>query len=373
MNDPYGWVRRLEEMLRQHEDTIRRLTANPISDHVARIDTMPLSKAMLAAERFPSDPSFSAKIAGVTSEALHQMSKTGAVEETFRVAAERDRAMWKSVETLRIPDSTLAAANFNKLMSTVDLASASMSSVKWDELERVLGASKKWQRDLQFLTNEFAYSHSALIELARRPEAGFADVPEFVTRVPTENLFVHARTIRELSPHDEYEQDEEAQSIISEQDIDEEVDAIFEALLPKLNQHFLKMLHGADEAWRAKLPDWPRHVASSSRELFKGVFHNVAPDAEVEKLITDPATERDPKGHPTRSIKITYLCRNIRIPEYRRTVEADLTAAVKCLKIIEDGVHSASGKKFERQAEMLRRRVRVAVRHMLNIWGYSNN
>jgi hypothetical protein len=103
------------------------------------------------------------------------------------------------------------------------------------------------------------------------------------------------------------------------------------------------------------------------------IFHGVASDEEVKKIITDPTTQLDEKGRPTRRVKVEWLCRHVGVPEYRDVVETDLVSAIECIKLMHDGAHSISGVRFEQNFIMVRRRVRVAIRHLLLIWAFRSN
>ena len=370
MDDPYGLVRRLQETIRQYEETMRRATESPMKDYLAAIENASLSKAILEMGRLDSVPSLAAGIASITSDAVHRMSTNGVIDEMLRVAAERDLETSKLASTSLLQDSIFSASSAIQLMNTVDLASATLAGINWNEMGGLLDAGTRWQRELQFLTNELASSHAALIDKARLHDGGFTAFPDFVTRVPSENLFLHSRTLRVISPHEEEDQPE---AIEKEKGIADDTDAVIEALLPKLDPAFVEMLRGADDPWLRKAPDWRRHSASSLREVLEGVFHRVAPSDEVKKIVTNPATECDKNGFPLPTVKIQWLCQYIGLPDHRRNAEAELLAILEVLRLAAKAVHSHSGKKFENEFVTIRRQARAGLRRMLLLWASRSN
>jgi len=79
------------------------------------------------------------------------------------------------------------------------------------------------------------------------------------------------------------------------------------------------MRYGAYEAMISKHADWPRHVASSCRELITKVLHAIAPDKEVIKDLRFIPDESS-KNKITRKERIRhYLRKNLDIS--KRNVE----------------------------------------------------
>ncbi len=76
----------------------------------------------------------------------------------------------------------------------------------------------------------------------------------------------------------------------------------------KSKTDLLSMRYGAYEAMISERTDWPRHAASSCRELITKVLHTIAPDEEVIK---------DPKFIPDDSSK-NKITRRERIRHYMR-------------------------------------------------------
>jgi len=76
----------------------------------------------------------------------------------------------------------------------------------------------------------------------------------------------------------------------------------------KSDNDLLSMRYGAYEAMISKHTDWPRHAASSCRELITKVLHDIAPDKEVMK---DPSFIPDEslKNKITRKERIRYYLR----------------------------------------------------------------
>ncbi len=87
----------------------------------------------------------------------------------------------------------------------------------------------------------------------------------------------------------------------------------------KSDNDLLSMRYGAYEAMISKHADWPRHVASSCRELITKVLHAIAPDEEVIKDLRFIPDESS-KNKITRKERIRhYLRKNLDIS--KRNVE----------------------------------------------------
>ena len=87
----------------------------------------------------------------------------------------------------------------------------------------------------------------------------------------------------------------------------DELDKLLLGLESEYN--LVSMHHGAYEAMISKHIDWPRHVASSCRELVIKVLHTIASDKEV---IKDPrfVPDKSSKNNITRKERIRFYLRN---------------------------------------------------------------
>jgi len=76
----------------------------------------------------------------------------------------------------------------------------------------------------------------------------------------------------------------------------------------KSDNDLLSMRYGAYEAMISKHTDWPRHIASSCRELITKVLHTIAPN---EEIIKDPSfiPDKSSKNKITRKERIRYYLR----------------------------------------------------------------
>ncbi len=77
----------------------------------------------------------------------------------------------------------------------------------------------------------------------------------------------------------------------------------------KSGSSLVSMRYGAYEAIISKHTDWPRHAASSCRELITKVLHAIAPDEEVRKD-TAFIPNKTSKNEITRKERIRHYLRN---------------------------------------------------------------
>jgi Predicted pPIWI-associating nuclease len=81
-------------------------------------------------------------------------------------------------------------------------------------------------------------------------------------------------------------------------------------LISEFDPKLLKPIRGAREALQNRGPDYERHTATSLREAFTYVLHNMAPDDRIRAWSTSRA-DFDEKDKPTRSGRLRYICRDV--------------------------------------------------------------
>ena len=147
-----------------------------------------------------------------------------------------------------------------------------------------------------------------------------------------------------------------------------EIDAFLEQTLARLNPAFLRQFRGSVQRSEERGPDWWTQSAASERKLFLGVLHAAAPDDHVVPWVTKPSVQLDRSGRPTRRTKIAWLCRSIPNESYRRVLITELDSALALIDLFSTAVHVDDFPEFEEIFSWIHLRMKVAIRHILEIW-----
>jgi hypothetical protein len=209
--------------------------------------------------------------------------------------------------------------------------------------------------------------------LARRHEALVSTLhtepkpPAFVAELPSIDLFVQSEAVRAITPHSEGAEESEPKAERLRQSVSENTTDFLERSLYALKPAFREQFLGMRRCAETKGPDSWSQGAASMRKLVKGVLHTVAADELVLPFVTDPKNQLDRNGHPTRATKIAWLCQFIRNEEYRKFVQADLTAALALIDLLDAANHKDEFPEFETQYVTVSLRVEVVIRHLVTL------
>ena len=147
-----------------------------------------------------------------------------------------------------------------------------------------------------------------------------------------------------------------------------ETDAFLEQTLGEVNPAFLAQFRGATRRSEERGPDWWTQAAASERKLLLGVLHTAAPDHLVLPWVTNRKQQVDRCGHPTRRTKINWLCQQIANEGYRKFVKTELDSALVLIDVLDSANHVNEFPEFEESFSWMHLRVKVAIRHILEIW-----
>jgi hypothetical protein len=342
-------------------------TPRALRDAVSSMATMDMFSAHTAFSHFAEQFSENAKL---VSNALATLATPSAVSAMASYLANQQRYMddWKSLgeplpnitEGIRaqIESASTFALAANKALETMDLdglGSAISSATR--EQERV------WRTTVALSDHHASFVSS--LSLATDLATGF---PPFVSKMPSLDLFVHTEAVRAVTPHESYQEDEEAHSLDLRVRVADETDTFLEVTLVRLKPAFLGQFHGFLDRAAERGPDWWGQAAASARKLLLGVLHTSAPDAVVLPWITDPKKQLDRNGHPTRAAKVAWLCQFIPNESYRRYVRTEIESALALIDLLDSAVHVDDFPELEEAFSWTTLRLKVAIRHILTIW-----
>ena len=136
-----------------------------------------------------------------------------------------------------------------------------------------------------------------------------------------------------------------------------------ENLLSELDERLIVPWRGIEDSISSGGADRLRQSATSMRELFTHVVHQLAPDDEVRDWSTDP--NHFSNGRPTRRARFLYICRNSNHGGFSKFLEKDVDACLGMFDVIQTGVHSLEIPFSDRQILALRVRVEGTIRLLL--------
>ena len=84
--------------------------------------------------------------------------------------------------------------------------------------------------------------------------------------------------------------------------------------------------------------------------------------------MTKPKDQVDRLGRPTRRTKIAWLCRSIPNESYRKLLLTELDSALTLIDLFNTAVQVDEFPEFEQSFAWTQLRLKVAIRHMLEIW-----
>lgn len=189
-------------------------------------------------------------------------------------------------------------------------------------------------------------------------------LPAFVLPETSQEVFLHAYCLRNMSFADDSSVEEDQLIQVIEE---ENADCI--RLLEYVDPKLIVPFRGAHEAIRQRNTDWERHILSSLRELWNSLFRRLAPNNEVLPWIPIPNRNEEyvVKDKPTRKARITYICRNINNGPLAEFVEVDVKALIKFFKTL-DRVHELDPSLTEVQLNSILIRSDSAIKYLINIW-----
>ena len=144
-----------------------------------------------------------------------------------------------------------------------------------------------------------------------------------------------------------------------------------EYMLGALNPAFAAQYRGWIQRSKERGPDWLRQAAASLRTLLLNLLHTAAPDKLVLPWVTEPGSQLDKGGHPTRRTKIAWLCSSVRNKRWREFVRMELDSALRVLDVLSKAVHVNEFSELEESFTSVSARVRFAIPYFLRAITYD--
>lgn len=207
-------------------------------------------------------------------------------------------------------------------------------------------------------------SYRSLLDSIAAPTLGALAFPPVVSQYPPVEFYAGARLIEVVTVDDGSIEVSDEEHELSDE-LAEEMASALPAALERLDGSFVAMWRGATAALTSSNPDRVRHFATSSRELFTHVLHQLAPDAGVRAWSTAPEHYHD--GRPTRRARLLYVCRGIKHGPFDMFVDKDIEAVLEMLSLFQEGTHATDAGFSEPQLAAMRLRIESALRFLLEI------
>lgn len=238
------------------------------------------------------------------------------------------------------------------------LGEQSLSRINWPA---AVGESRGLDA-LKASIDGFERSYGALLSSLGEPPAGLLSLPPPVVRLPAVEFFTHAELTSGVWATPEREEEDEPRSTVREH-IDHENQDALEPLLAERNPDFVAMWRGAMDALTRRGPDWLRHFAISTRELFDHLLRTMAPEDKIRNWSDDPRDYSN--GRPTRAARLRYIGREIRDASFVEFMKRDVTLTLDMLGYLQEGTHAIAPGFDPTQVFALRLRVESVLRFVL--------
>jgi Predicted pPIWI-associating nuclease len=129
-------------------------------------------------------------------------------------------------------------------------------------------------------------------------------------------------------------------------------------LLVELQPDLLPVYHGAVAALARADPDYPRHFASSCRELLSHVLRRLAPDEAVIAWAGGAWPDGfDEQGRPTRRLRARFILRYVASTAYAEFVENDVAQVVQLIAFLNGPAHRVEADEDRDVLRLIMRRV----------------
>lgn len=220
---------------------------------------------------------------------------------------------------------------------------------------------------LQSLTTNFGETAAATMRAIGQDLTAFNNLPRWLQLAPSVEQYAAGRAFAIAAGT---EPDVLRQSIDTEA---EETLALvgdeLEARLASLYPPFVEPYRGAYAAISDRRADWPRHVATSLRELVDHILKRLAPDAELQLYFPD-AGEYFQNGEFTRKGQLKYIFRNVAVGEYEIMAGKDIDLTLATFYPANAAVHTIVSPLTPEQVMVFWRRVQGCLSTVLQAAGY---
>jgi len=230
-------------------------------------------------------------------------------------------------------------------------AEKSLSSFPWKNFGSAIGLTGDLKNNLvnSFLSGTESYS-SLLGGFNANPDLYVNLDPSLSKIIPKEH-FASADFIESISTESE---DATPRELQLKTEIQYENEITFAEFLPIIHSNLFRVWQGAIEALRSNNPDKARHFAVSMRELFREVMHRLAPNDAVHEWSTNPTTDFDDQGNPTRGGRIRYIFRNVSQAPLSEFAKQNIRTVLTFVDALQPETHLIESRLDEKQSLALR-------------------
>ena len=221
--------------------------------------------------------------------------------------------------------------------------------------------------NLQSLTTSFGEAAAATMKAIGQDAALFGRLPPWLQQAPSIEQYFAARAlaITAGSGPDVLREnlDPRAEAIL------ERVGDELERRLASVDPSFVQPYHGAHAALTDRRPDWPRHVATSLRELVDHLLRRLAPVRELEAFFPEPG-DLFQDGEFTRKAQLRFIFRKVAVGEYEIMGGKDIDLALATFYPANATVHTMVSPLSADQIMVFWRRVQGCLSTVLQAAGY---
>jgi hypothetical protein len=194
-------------------------------------------------------------------------------------------------------------------------------------------------------------------------------LPTFILQSTAREVFITGHALIKITKKDVIESEVETQRIL---EIKNETSDCIE-LLKKINPDLVQLFIGAHQVLKSTNIEKTRHMLISLRELFTHILHKLAPDDALTLWIPNQENHQNliKDGHPTRSARISYICRNIKNnPPLNDFIDKDTEAMMSFYNML-NKVHSLNSSLNDDQLDLILIRADSWIKYILQIYNKS--
>jgi hypothetical protein len=266
--------------------------------------------------------------------------------------------------------SSILRSRLDDILRLSTLSERSLSRLSWEHIGNAIDLKTTDRSTIRQTLKRLTNSYTKLFESFESNQSSLISLSPTLLKYPSVEFFNEINIIESITTDADldiyFEHEEEINQF--KEDIKKETENTIEQLLGELNPKFINLLSGARHVLSdLSNPDRIRHFASSLRDLFTHVLHQIAPDNKIKTWSTS-SQDYSSDGRPTRRARLLYICRELNNKPYSDFLNKDIDAVLKLLDLFQRGVHEVTAELTDLQLRMMLIRMEGVLTTLLLVW-----
>jgi hypothetical protein len=263
--------------------------------------------------------------------------------------------------------SSVLRSRLDDILRLSTLSERSLSHLSTEHIGNAIELKTPAQSIIRHNLKRFANSYSKLFESFKIEPSYLFSLSPTLLKYTSVEFFNELNIIESITTDVDihFEHDEEINKF--KEDIKKETENTIEQLLRELNPDLINLLNGARYVLLdSKNPDRVRHFASSLRELFTHVLHQLAPNNKIKNWSTSSNYYHN--GNPTRKARLLYICRELNNKPCLNFLNIDIESVLDLLDLFQSGTHKIKTELSEHQLNLMLMRMEGVLTSLLLVW-----